>query len=119
MMGTALDRTSGEGETLEQCTRAIHRLYLKALMRLDALGTDDGPAAGVCESEYATAQVEHELQFHRLNVLLVQLGYVPKDMATRAEIQRELAAQTPRPGRHRPERTTRAAARAEMSVTSA
>ena len=91
-MGTALDRTSGEGETLEQRTRAVHRLYLKAVMRLDALVPDDGPAAGVCENEYATAQVEHELQFHRLNVLLARLGYVPKELATRVEIQRELGS---------------------------
>jgi hypothetical protein len=100
-----LDRTSGEGETLEQRTRTAHRLYLTALMRLDVLEDDGRPAAGVSKSELANAQVEHTHQFKLLNLLLVQLGYVPKGLATRAEILRELAEETIRPRGRSPERT--------------
>ncbi len=81
-----MDRTSGEGETLEQRTRTAHRLYLTALMRLDVLEDDGRPAAGVSKSELANAQVEHTHQFKLLNLLLVQLGYVPKGLATRADL---------------------------------
>ena len=108
--------SSGEGETLEQHVRAVHRLYLKALMRLDALEDEDGPLAGVSESELSTARAEHLLQFTRLNRLLVQLGYVPRGLTTRDVIQREYAAETTRPHGRGPERMARAAARAEMPV---
>ncbi|WP_125900862.1 hypothetical protein [Methylobacterium indicum] len=96
--------------------RAAHRLYLAALMQLEALEGEDGSAAS--ESEYANAQFGHAYQFKLLNGLLVQLGYVPKGLATRAEIQRELAAEKSRRRGRRPGRTARAEW-AEMPVRSA
>ena len=85
-------------------------------MRLDALEDEDGPLAGVSESELSAARAEHTLQFNRLNRLLVQLGYVPRGLTTRDAIQREYAAKTTRPHGGGPERMARAAARAEMPV---
>ncbi|MBE7249216.1 MAG: hypothetical protein INR63_30115, partial [Actinomycetospora chiangmaiensis] len=84
--------SSGEGEILEQHVREVHRLYLAALVRLDALEDEDGRAAGASESEYAAAQVDHELQFRILRVLLAQLGYVPRDLTTRSGIERDISA---------------------------
>jgi hypothetical protein len=83
--------SSGEGETLEERVRTAHRLYLTALMRVEALEGKARPGGGV--SEYEATRIDHELQFRLLRALLAQLGYVPRGLTKRCEIQREITAE--------------------------
>lgn len=78
--------SSGEGETLEQHVRKVHRGYLAALMRLEALEGEEGSA------DHEAARLDHELQSRLLRALLSRLGYVPRGLTRRREIQREIVA---------------------------
>jgi hypothetical protein len=81
-----LHGSSGEGETLEQHVRKVHRVYLAALMRLEALEGEEG------STDHEAARLDHELQSRLLRALLSQLGYVPMGLTRRGEIQREIVA---------------------------
>lgn len=70
--------------TLEERTVAAHRLYLTALMRIEAL--DEADAACVSEQEHVEAEAVHLQMFATLNLFLNELGYVPKGLATRSDL---------------------------------
>ncbi len=73
--------------TLEERTVAAHRHYLAALMRIEAL--DEADAACVSEQEHVEAEAVHLQTFATLNLFLNELGYVPKGLATRADLAEE------------------------------
>lgn len=112
--------SSGEGETLEERVRTAHRLYLTALMRVEALEGEARPGAG--GSEYEATRIDHELQFRLLRALLAQLGYVPRGLTKRCEIQREITAEATVVAiraESRQERSARATMRAGTTIRSA
>lgn len=73
--------------TLEERTVAAHRLYLTALMRIEAL--DEADAACFSEQAHIEAEAVHLQTFATLNLFLNELGYVPKGLATRADLAEE------------------------------
>lgn len=108
--------SSGEGETLEQHVCQVHRVYLAALMRFEVLEGEEGRV------DHEAAKLDYEVQFRLLRVLLNQLGYTPKGLATRCEIQREIvAAEAAAAGQMEPwsGRSARATMRAGTSIMSA
>ncbi|UHC17897.1 hypothetical protein LRS73_08620 [Methylobacterium currus] len=106
-------------ERLEEAVRWIHRLYLASVMHVEAL-EDAGVLPGSSERE--AAEIDRELHFRLMSAQIDQLGYVPKGLAKRAEIRREMAAQgaaLAEQSNSRPSRSARALARAEGPVRSA
>ncbi|MBX9934187.1 MAG: hypothetical protein K2Y56_22145 [Methylobacterium sp.] len=111
--GTYLVSCSTDPEqTLEQRTIAVHRHYLAALMRIEALVEAD--TAAVSAQEHVEAEAAHLQAFAILNLFLSELGYVPKGLATRSDLAMALACEAaPRGEARQPDLTTRAVARAE------
>ncbi|WP_288582152.1 hypothetical protein [uncultured Methylobacterium sp.] len=114
--------------SLEQRTIAAHRLYLAALMRVEALeALETLEAAGhiaidLDDGTRGALLLEHRERFQDLTDLVDELGYVPKGFAKRSEIERERASAreaTAQWGGPRPQPQARAGARAAPTVRSA
>lgn len=79
--------------TLEHRTIEAHRDYLTALLRVEA--RDDADDGSDSEPERLDAEAAHLRAFTTLNLLLNELGYVPKGLATRSDLAMALACEAP------------------------